>query len=246
MSGAGPFWGPSGGPRIGSADTNSIVVGSPCDKLFDALRSRNLCGCGAGRKMCKGRGLLECENVPALIFPFETNEIKTMRSTHALVVRMPFILLPSQSRMVGNWQCEFVYGVMDVLNRCVCQMPLDFWFLCRKQCKNCCALRAPGHFLCKLGIFIHKFWPASFLHHLHRLHTKYTKTYPRNTRTRILRVHSSQQPFGNRFEMGSVWWTRIWCSWGVHQLLVDIECGPFLGPESGPQIGTLLHLGVVT
>ena len=147
VSGAGPFWGPSGGPRIGSADTNSIVVGSPCDKLFDAFRSRNLCGCGAGRKMCKGRGLLECENVPALIFPFETNEIKTMRSTHALVVRMPFILLPSQSRMVGNWQCEFVYGVMDVLNRCVCQMPLDFWVLFRKQCKNCCALRAPGHFL---------------------------------------------------------------------------------------------------
>ena len=108
MSRAGPFWGPSGRPRIGSADTNSIVVGSPCDKLFDAFRSRNMCGGGAGGGMCKGRGLLKGESVPALNFPFDTNEIKLMRSTHALVVRMPFVLLPSQSTMVGNLQCEFV------------------------------------------------------------------------------------------------------------------------------------------
>ena len=146
MSRAGPFWGPFSGPRIGSADTNSIVVGPPDDKFFDSFRSRNMCGGGAGGGMCKDWGLLRCESVPALIFPFETNEIKPMRSTRALVVRMPFVLLPSQSTMVGNWQCEFVYGVMDVLNRCVGQMPLAFWFLCRKQCKNCCALRAPGHF----------------------------------------------------------------------------------------------------
>ena len=52
--------------------------------------------------------------------------------------------------------------------------------------------------------------------------------------------------FRNRFKIGSAWWTKIWFSWGVHQLLVDMECGPFLGPESGPQIGPMLDLGMVT